>query len=69
MLTESATLDAAPRSRRPTPPGAAPGGFLFGIASPIIPALENQWPSWLAPIGGGWKPEHPRSGSIPRRSL
>ena len=69
MLKEASTLDATPRSRRPAPAGAAPGGILFGIASPMIPALENQWPSWLAPIGGGWKPAHPRGGAVTRRSL
>ena len=69
MLKETASLAPTPRSRRSSPPGVAPGGILFGIASPILPALEHQWPSWLAPIGSGWKPAHARSAGSNRRSL
>jgi hypothetical protein len=69
ILNESSTLDATPRSRRPTAAHGGPPGILFGMASPIVPALESQWPSWLAPLGGAWKPAHPRSGGVPRRSL
>ena len=67
MLAETVRLEAAPRSRRPAPPAPTPGGILFGIASPALPALEAQWPSWLTPIGGGWKSSTPRP-SPPRRS-
>ncbi|MCI4335643.1 MAG: hypothetical protein L3K17_00375 [Thermoplasmata archaeon] len=67
MLAETVRLEAAPRSRRPSPSAPSPGGILFGMASPALPALENQWPSWLTPLGGGWKPSSPRTTS-PRRS-
>ena len=68
ILAEPVALDSLPRSRRGPYVGVTGGRILIGIASPIIPALENQWPSWLAPIGGGWKPAAPRSGNS-RRGL
>lgn len=68
MLSEPIPVEP-PRPRRSAPPvGITESRILFGIASPIIPALEHQWPSWLAPIGGGWKSNASRSGSS-RRSV
>lgn len=67
MLAETVRLEAAPRSRRPSPAAPSPGGILFGMASPPVPTLATQWPSWLIPLGGGWK-SSPSRPSSPRRS-
>ncbi len=68
MLADSNGTGPLPRNRR-TAPRSSAGTILFGIASPILPALENQWPSWLAP-SATWKPiTGSRSGGIHRRSL
>ncbi len=68
MLQETLTLDSAPRPRRPTSQAPAPGTILFGLASPVLPALQNQWPSWLAPATDGWRSTQARSGATSRRS-
>jgi|GEM_PF-2374995 len=55
MLTESTPTPPTPRSRRSGYPRGQPGGILFGMATPAIPALTLRWPNWLAPINGGWE--------------
>lgn len=57
MLAEADPRNGhSPRARRASSAvGIPPGGILFGIASPNLPALEFHWPSWLTPLGGPWK--------------
>lgn len=68
-LAESAGTATQSRGRR-APAASGARTILFGIASPILPSLESQWPSWLSP-SAEWKPNagHRSGATLNRRSL
>lgn len=65
MLGELSNSET-PRSRR-VPRGAPSGQILFTLTNPKPSEAAFVWPSWLAPVGTGWKRSTDSRTGTPQR--